>query len=385
MTRTRPFMVLLLGSLCAWACAQDVPDQTPPADEELPAVAWPEQDAAQPPPSADVMRPTEGKFRLTPTLIRLGSREWLRNGPFGDVEFDEQQEQVLSRRFSERVMEAAHKNGRKVRDFVETFMECNLAGRRGMTPEMKQRFGELGTEMVPLMRELIADFARDARPLLTDEQWETFKEDLRREFRNIDRAEGNLRRWADGQAREDEGLDDLDLEGQNSQEGSEDSGTKGRPRDTRTLRDARRRADADVRRLGFDSWRGFLASAKAFFHFDESQAARAEQLLGEYRRRAEPIVTLGWRRQVRENRVKYHLRGAIKEGIRPWVYHLEREYNGLVAPLVAVENEFRDRVIALATPAQRTDAVKEMRERAARHGLASDQLDEALLDLANEE
>jgi len=378
-------MVLLLGGLCAWVCAQDVPAEAPPAEEEVPTVAWPEQDVAPSPPSADVMKPTAGKFRLTPSIMKLGSRGWLRNGPFGAVEFDEQQEQVLSQRFAQRVMEAAHKNGQKVRDFVETFMECNLAGRRGMTPEMKRRFGELGSEMVPLMRELVTGFARDARPLLSDEQWEVFKEDLRREFRNIDRAEGNLRRWADGQAREDEGLADLDLEGENARNGPGEAGADGRPRDTRTLRDARRRADADMRRLGLDSWRGFLASAKAFFRFDEAQVSRGEQLIGEYRERAEPIMTLQWRRQVRENRIKYHLRGAIKEGVRPWVYHLDREYNELVAPVVAVENEFRDKVIALAAPAQRADAMREMRERAGRHGLGTDPLDERLLDLLNEE
>ncbi|HSW45194.1 MAG TPA: hypothetical protein VLM89_06445 [Phycisphaerae bacterium] len=338
---------------------------------------------APPPPSEEVMRPTRGGLRLTPSMMKLGARIWLQEGPFADVDFDERQQEVLSEKFGRRVMEAAHERGEQVRGFLEAYVECMFAGGgRDLTPEMRERFGEHGLRLVPAMRDLVKDFARDARPLLTDAQWERFKENLRREFQNIERAERGLSRWVDGEAREDENLDDLELEGDGSASGTRPGDG---PQASRALWSARRRADADVRRLGPLSWREFLATAKLFFKFDERQAAQGEQLLGQCRPRAETVMTSRWRQRVRENRVKYHLRNVLKQkNLGPWVFHLENEYNELAAPLAEIEREFRDKVIALARPEQREAAMNEVRQRAAEHGLQFGDLDGELLKPSRE-
>jgi hypothetical protein len=318
-------------------------------------------------------------------MMKLGARQWLREGPFADVEFDAEQEKQLSQRFAQRVMDAANKYGEQGRDFLETFLECNFARDKNMTPEMKQRFGQVGSDLVPAMRDLIRDFARDARPLLSDEQWESFKGDLRREFRNVDRAEKNLRRWAEGGATDDEGLNSLDLDGTGDSDEKAGLAAGDRPRSTKALRAARRRADAELRDLGFVSWRDFLASTKTFFRFDAAQSAKGEEILAEYRHRAEPIMTPEWRRRVLDNRVKYNLRGALKAELRPWLFHIESEYNELVAPVVELGNEFRGKVVALATAEQRQAAIEDVRARAAEHGLVFSDLDDTLLNLEPQE
>lgn len=388
MSKRRLLLIAILAGACGWPAGHDMVgrkalavDYMSPVDPINDAASAGE-DGASRPPSADAMRPTRNGFRLTPGMMRLGARQWLREGPFADVDFDEAQQKELSQRFAQRVMDAANKYGEQGRDFIETFLECTFARDRYMTPEMKQRFGEVGSDLVPAMRDLIRDFARDARPLLSDSQWEVFKESLKREFRNVDRAEKNLRRWAEGGAADDEGLDALDFDGTADDSGL---GPGDQPRSTRALRAARRRAESEVRELGVNSWRDFLANTRSFLKFDAAQSAKGEELLAEYRHRSGPIMTPQWRQRVLDNRVKYNLRGVLKADLRPWLFHLEREYNELVAPLAELGNEFRGRVIALAMPDQRRSAINEVRERAAEHGLVFGDLDEALLRLECQE
>ena len=126
-------------------------------------------------------------------------------------------------------------------------------------------------------------------------------------------------------------------------------------------------------------------SAKVFFKFDDTQMARGVQLLTEYSRRAEPIMTPQWRQKARENRVKNSLRRSLnREGLQPWIFHLESESRELMAPLKELENEFCDKVIALARPEQRDAAIGTLRERAAQHGLEFTELDAELLRMLPE-
>ena len=162
-------------------------------------------------------------------------------------------------------------------------------------------------------------------------------------------------------------------------------GVDARPRSTSVLRKARRRAEADVRNLGFNAWREFLATAKSFYNFDAAQTAKGEELLAEYRHRAEPTMTSQWRQRVLDNRTKYNLRGTLKVEIRPWLFHLDSEYNELVAPVIELGNEFRGKIIALARPEQQEAALAGVRERAAQHGLVFGELDEQLFKLQLEE
>ena len=340
-----------------------------------------------PPPSEEVMRPTRYGLRLTPGMLKLGTRAWLKEGPFANVGFDERQQADLSQKFSLRVMEAANRYGEQVRYFLETYLEGALTDDdgRNMSADAKQRFGQQGSDLVPAMHDLLKDLAGDARPLLTEKQWEAFKKDLDRELANIDRSEKKFKRWSEGGARENEGLDDRDG-GRDKPSGDGNSAdANASPRVSGALREARRRAENDMRRMGPVGWREFLMSAKAFFGFDAEQMAKGEQLLAEYSRRLEPIMTPKWRQQVRENRIKNNLRRALnREGMQPWIFHLESESRELMAPLKELENEFCDKVIALARPEQRDAAIGTLRERAAQHGLEFTELDAELLRMLPE-
>ena len=402
MSRQRMIGYGIVLACCLWLPVRPGASQDQPAENTTPPVA-PSNDAAPPAPSneavppgpptealplppEDVMRPTRHGFRLTPGTVKLGTRVWLQDGPFSDVGFDERQQADLSQKFSRRVMEAANRYGEPVRDFLESYIESSLGDGKNMAADAKQRFGQQGADLVPAMRDLIKDFARDTRPLLTDKQWETFKNDLRREFQNLDRMEKKLKRWSAGGARENESpdvLEDMDEEQTNPDANSANPNAP--PRATGALRDARRQADSDMRRMGYVGWKEFLMSAKAFFKFDDAQMARGEQLLAEYGRRAETIMTPQWRQKVRENRIKNNLRRSLNlEGLQPWVFHLESETKELMAPLKELENEFCDQVIALARPEQRDAAVAGLREGAAQHGLQFTELDTEILRMLPE-
>jgi hypothetical protein len=289
----------------------------------------------------------------------------------------------------------ARNHGERGQEFCEFLIEMQFAshGRMANLPlEMKQEFGERMSKWMPVARDFLKDVARDARPLLSDEQWKQAREELQEGFKDIDRMERKMKRWAEGGAREDEDIDDFDDEdgdeddhGQGSRAGE---GSDARPvRTSAALRRARRWARTELQRLQRGDWQDFLANAKRFFKFDDEQMAKGRELAAKYRKQAKEIMTPAWRKRLLENRTKYQLRWKLAAGgesVAPWVYHLEREYNQEVGPLEAVKAGFKDAVIALATDGQRHAAAALLLERVTEHGMDFDETDVEMLQMARD-
>ncbi len=367
-TRRTAILVMLwigLGS-GGGVWAQTVGEHEPPPAVELPA---------------DLMTPTRHGLRMTPDLARIFSRRWLQEDLGKDVSLNERQEDELSRRVADRLTDMAANHGEQASDLIEFSIESMLEMRgRAFTPEMSQQFAERTEGLLPVVRNFMQDFARDARPLLSDKQWEQLKERLRGDFRRVDRLEEVMKRWADGDVKEGEDifrtLAEIDEE-----EGG--SGAQGRsPRGRPALRRAHRRAEDDLRRLSPTNWAAYVQETSRFFEFTAEQTAEAGRILAEYRGRAEALMTASWRERCRENRMKYHLRWSLgREPLAPWIYHLEREYQELIAPVSELDHRFRDEVLALATDEQRAAGVQTLRERSEAHGMDLDDLDMQMLGL----
>ncbi len=364
---TRLGVLLLVAVLCPGGAGQAEPggDAVPPEGPALPA---------------DVMTPTRHGFRLTPDLARIFSRRWIQEEFVRDVSLNERQEVELSRRMGERITDMMENHGDKMCDLIEFSIESMMQMRgRPFNAELSQQFAERTAELLPVVREFMRDFARDARPLLSDKQWEQLKDRLRRDFQRVDRLEGMMKRWADGDVKEGEdifrALAEIEEDG--------DPENRGRsPRGMLELRRARRRAEEDLRRLSPSSWEAYVREAAAFFDFTAEQTAEARQLLATHRGQAEQLMTPSWRDRCRENRMKYHLRWSlVREPLAPWVYHLEQDYKELTAPLKEIEHEFCEHLIALATSEQRESGDQKLRERAEKHGMSLDSMDLQFLGL----
>jgi len=408
----RPAAWATMAMLSATLTVAQIEDGTePPADEVEPTTdtiepavgtvepadvpVEPVEDVPAPPEvvaePADVMRPTRNGLRLTPRLAELGARLWVREEVGKWVDLSGRQEAELARRVARRAMETARDHGERGQEFLEFLLEAQFASQgrmRSLSPEMKQEFGERVSELMPVARDFLKDVARDTRPLLSDEQWAQAREGLRTGFKDIDRLEKKMKRWAEGGAREDEDIDDFEDEEGREPGSRAGEGSDAKPvRRSQALARARRWAQAELRRLERGDWQEFLKNAGRFFKFNDEQMTEARELAAKHRKRAEEIITPAWRERLRENRIKYQLRwklGAGGEPTAPWIYHLEREYNREVAPLEEIRVEFKDAVIALATAKQRNAAAALLLERVTEHGMDFDETDVRMLQMARD-
>lgn len=341
------------------------------------------QDAA--PPDETVMRPTKSGFRVSPELARLAMKRWIQMDLSRDVTLTEGQESELNRRLAENLMETLNRRGKGVRELAEFGIESFLSsGGPKWSSDRNQQFAEKAADLMPLVSDFVKQLAADARPLLTNYQWDQLKDRLVDDFRNIKRMNDVLDRWQKGDV--EPGADLLreladPMAGADPAEAN-DPKQRERRRNERLLRRAKRRAEATLRELSPSHWAVFIDNCKKFFAFNDEQMDKARALLVDYTKKADDFMIPYWRERVRANRIKYDLRWSLKdEPAKPWIYHLEREYNELIAPVHELETAFQKEVMALATPKQREEALARFQEEAEAHGIGFDSLDAEVLSM----
>lgn len=375
----RVMLGLVVGVCVGWNAwslrAQESPE---PEDLDAPA-AVPPPPQASPPPGEEVMTPTRNGFRLTPEMSRMIAKRWLREEVGKDVTLNEQQTAQLAERVGQRFDDIVKEHGGQLGELIEQAITSMVAsGGRGPRKEQGEEFARRAKDLLPVARDFLKDFARDARPLLADDQWSHLKERLRRDFSQVDRVEEVMQRWASGGGQDESLFDELERVQDEELTPQERQDRKSRG----DARRARRRADTEMNRLSLSRWSAFLKSSAEFFDFNQEQREKGEAILKQYTAHAEKIMDPVWRERCRQNRVKYALRWTVgKENASPWIFHLESEYNQMVAPVMTLEAEFQDQVRALATPEQKEAAVEKIRKQAAEHGMKWDAIDAEILGL----
>lgn len=367
---------LIACSVAGWSAlgikAQDAPQ---PAESDSSAATTAERHLPE-----DLMTPTKHGFRLTPEMSKLMAKRWLQVEIGKDVTLSNEQQSQLADRVGERFDDIVKNHGPELRELIEYSVESLLDAKgKPLDKEHGEEFAQRAKDLLPVMRDFFKDFARDARPLLADDQWAQLKDRLRRDFKRVDRVDEIMQRWANGGGQEDE---DLFAEiGKADEDGLTPQGKQDRKVQA-DLRRARRRADRDMEKLSPRRWDAFLQSTAEFFSFDQQQREKGQAVLTEYVAQAEQIMNPAWRERCRQNRVKYGMRWTVgKEATSPWVFHLESEYSEMMAPLIELESKFHEEVRALATPGQKEAAADKLRQRAAEHGMSWSDMDAQALGL----
>lgn len=312
-----------------------------------------------------IMQPTKLGMRMTPDLAREVAKVYLRREVGEDLMFSETQEQRLSEAMARRIMELAHSNALKGRDFCEFAYESMLRSRARFTPELSREFAQRAVPFVPLAREFLKNAVQDARPILTPEQIRLFDQRLAEKHKELDRFEARMKRWSEGGAAEGENpFADLKYDS---------PATQATPAQMRGLIGARRRAERHVRDLGPAEWAKFLRDTRSFFAFTPEQSAQAAGYLDQARRQAFTVMTDEWRDRVFSNRLTYFACQALPDrGLGPYLYQLDQEYAQALAPLDQIGGDFRGRVMGLVTPEQREAVLVRLSRFAAEQGLAFD-------------
>ena len=324
----------------------------------------------------DLMRPTRNGFRLTPEIVQLFSRQYVEKEVNKDLGLSNEQIEKLSKRFGERTMDMGHRHGEPMRDLIEYWMETLVTTRgQKISPEMVQELGRRGANFTPGLLDLFKGFADDARGELSEEQWGKYRKGLEEAKKDFDHLEQTLQRWSRGELKP--GEDTL-----NGLEQEIDAKEGEAAREPPVMRRVKWQADYELNQIDPKRWRNYLTAAKEFFKFDAQQMVQGEELLAKYSAEAQSLMAGEWRERCRQNRMRYSMRWQIsQENTRPWVFHLEREFEELAGPIKEVQTRFQAAVIALATTEQREAAAAPIRERADKHGMPFDDMDLAALGL----
>jgi len=320
--------------------------------------------------------PTKHGLRLTPDMARALARQWLaeRMDPAANVTHDQQNQ--LSESVAKRLMDLARDHQPQVQQLFDYTFQGVLSSRGQFTPETGQKLAEKASPLVPALHEFTDNVSQDARKILNPDEMTSFEKRLQREHNKIDNFDTKMQNWAQGRvAPGEQPFADLDADSPEP-----NTGNQGGP--TPAARRATRRATFTLSSLGPPQWEQFLSGIKQLFNFDEDQTAKAGEILAKYKVQADQIMTPEWRKAIQQNRIKYNLRGALPPDANgPWIYHLDQEFNKIVAPVNELGEPFRKEILALVTDLQRAAVAENLGKLAAAHGLKWEITDKTILGL----
>jgi hypothetical protein len=334
-------------------------------------------------PGEEVMRPTTRGLPFSPNVTRAFAAGWIQQNLREQVDLTPDQVQRLSNTIGARMLEMARRSPQPTQQFFEGLIATAIAteGGRKMTADDARTFAENTRPILPLSHEFFDTLPQDANGILDEEQKKKLQDVVERQHRKVDELAGRLDRWAEGEFKEGDvrRLEDLFEDREPEGESADPKGAAEKTR-SREIRQARRMVRNELERTGPQEWRRFISMCKTALKFTPEQSAKADQLLADCRTKAAEVMTPEWKGRLRQNRLRHQLRWSLqKEPTAPWVFHLEREHEQLLAPLRVIETELYAKVLALATDEQRAALLNEIATNAAQHGLTMGEPDRAVL------
>jgi len=335
----------------------------------------------------EIMRPTKWGMRLTPAIARGLSKAMVADEVREEMYISDEQSAQLSDKIYRRIMKTGHKHGQKFQFLFEYFVEEKLGrGENGLTPATAKEFAERAKPTIPIMREFLIGYGQDARSVLNSKQFKTFQKKHKEMLKGTRELENKINRWADGQFKEGEKLDQVDPQDkidndpENSENPKKESPEQKKYR--RKLWHARSLADRNLHNIGPAQWADLLETNKQLFKFNEEQSTEGDLVLAEYTENAKIVMTDEWKRRLRRNLIKAHLIDSLNDlTSAPWSYHLQQEYDQQIKPINEMGKAFEQDILALVTEDQWTKVSNRMQEFAAKHGMTFDQQDRELLAL----
>jgi hypothetical protein len=301
-------------------------------------------------------RPTEVGLRFTPGMARGMSSEVVEHVFVRRYELPEDQADEVKEIVARRLMEAVHAHEEQGQPFAEMvlaeILELEASHRSGRgsaapTSEFGRRVGKEILPFIPAARELIQDVVKETRPLLPMKGQLKMGADLLAVDTTMDVFEKNMQKWAEG---------DVDLSHDPFHEPRKiELNEAGESED---LVRAREQARLVTEELVTKGWDKYVEDAKAYYGFDESQAASADSILREFTERAERLA----RDEQRQQRAYHvallqHMIWRVDRGpSRPLRELLDKAYLETQAPLEQLGDELKDRIDNLATHTQRQTA-----------------------------
>lgn len=324
-----------------------------------------------PPPGPEVMRPTEHGFKFSPRWFELIGKH-----SAAQMEKQLKLNPEQKARFQDLIVQGSsdlqRRRGRELATAFEHLLEGNIEHSREMSPESARQLSDKLRPALPVVTEYMDNLERGAREFLDDSQFEEFNKSMGESRELVKRMEKRLDSWDRGEVGKGGMLHQLfEKEEPQDKKAVDKQEAESKPARSDALIRAEQRYDRALREWGPESWRLVLMRCRQVFGYSPEQYRRGEEILEEYRKQADEIMTPEWRRLVRVNRMKTHAKKVVQnEPLEPWLYHLDRDFEEMVKPIKELGRACRAEIIGLATDEQRAAVLTQLRKFGAEHGMA---------------
>jgi hypothetical protein len=319
-------------------------------------------------PAEDVQQPTEIGVRFTPQIAGAMARRFTA-GMQSKYELDEAQAGEIERLMQRQLLGFARKNAAAGRDMIELMMATMIAHDGRFPPEEAREFARLAEPFVPRLREFFTESSSEIGKRMSLGQRLKFTADVAVAATGLTVFESRMKRWKEGKVGDfaNPFFDPADRD---------PARAEATPVDPREHADHRRarvdvelRTDRDLRIE--EEWEKYLEQAVAYYGLDEAQQAAARAVLKDCRERARQVRSPAWRASIKENRIAMRLTRMAESDFAngPWGFALDSEFQRLRKPLSDLDEEFKKRLEALPTSAQRAAAREAVRKLLAQKGL----------------
>lgn len=320
-------------------------------------------------PPASLSGSAEPALHFTPGMARAMAKRFTQDTLIKRYELDPSKSDEVSEKMARRLMALAHQTndqGVELFDFISNqIMVAEAEGRMsaGMPPDLQKGLAERMLPAVPMIRDLIRDVSGDVGPMLSFKQQLKLTGEVAMAGTAINAFEQNMKLWSKGQGNpfgdpfrtsDDETPKTLNKDGLSSEADR-----------------ARKMAKSNAEMGEWREWKKYVVDAIKLYDFDPSQAASAESLLREYTQRAETAAAdSGLKDQTYRNRLWWGLLLNTRSGWSTLLWmRLEEKAKELREPVAQLGKDFKARIDALPTAAQRAVADKKIRNWLAERGI----------------
>jgi len=344
------------------------PDASDASTADRPAdAADAESHAAEtaPVPPQVLEKPTELGIRFTPAIARaIGKRMSEQMGP--RYELTAAQTDAIADIFARRLMVLAQEGQEGTRDAIELLMASAVEHDGMLPPEQAVEFARHLQPVLPKLDRFFNDCAKQVAAQMPFRQRLKFTGDFAAVTAGFGLFKERMARWQRGEV--DRMVNPFfDAPPASGPAGAADAASP-------QLDRARQRADrrlAMVREELSREMNRYVELAIEYYQLDDSQSASAQSILKDSQKRVGQMQNDDWQGRMRENRIRQYLCNELgpRYSGGPLSFQLEQDYQRLMRPVDDLTTEFKRRIDALPTSAQRAAAQRAADERYAEFGV----------------
>jgi len=304
-------------------------------------------------------------IRMTPDLLNAMTYRFA-EAMRENLELNQQQTTDIEGILKTHLVKLTNDHAENGRDVIEMMMATMIRNDGRFPKEDAVIFAKKIKPLIQPLRDYFSTVSTEVGKKLDFKQRLKFSAQMGAVMSGMTIFEQRMLRWEEGKVGDNANPFD-DPDGDDPEQANSDPNEH--PEHRKARREVERWSDWELR---IDKgWEEYLKKAADFYEFDDSQRTSGDNVLKQMKERAAAVKTDDWKEKIKQNRIAKRLarRGGGDLGEGPIVFVLDREYENLRKPLMALDEEFKRRVEELPTSKQRDSARQKARKFLADRGM----------------